>query len=271
MICCSCANAGDLQGKTGNAQAAPTDSPDGSSLAEKATNPTSVLTQLQFQYVFIPSTHDADDYSNQFIIQPILPMKTWWDAFPMHIIRPTLPLSILTADPDGPINDTSGMGDLTVFDLLRAKPKKWGAWGIGPVAVFPTASDDRLGQGKYQLGPAFMMVYTAIPKWQIGILVQNPISFAGDGNRDSVSTLSVQPIAIRHFQGGWYAGLGDLPMTYEWFGGDYKIPLNLRIGKVTKIGKQPINIFVEPFWTPSEFYKGSAGEWGIKFNITFLF
>jgi hypothetical protein len=243
----------------------------GPSMAEKATNPTSILTQLQLQNVFIPSTYDADGYSNQFIIQPVLPMKTGWDTFPMHIIRLTLPLNVLTADPDGPINETSGVGDLTVFDLFRAKPKKWGAWGIGPVAVFPTASDDRLGQGKYQLGPAFMLVNSAVPKWQFGVLIQNPISFAGDSDRDSVSTLSVQPIAIRHFQDGWYAGLGDMPMTREWLNGDYNFPLNLRIGKVTKIGKQPVNMFIQPFWTPSGFHKGQAAEWGIKFNLTLLF
>jgi hypothetical protein len=97
------------------------------SLAEKATDPTSVLTQFQLQNIFIPSTYDADGYSNQFILQPVLPMKTGWDCFPMQIIRPTLPLNVLTADPDGAINETSGVGDLTVFDLFRSKSKKWGA------------------------------------------------------------------------------------------------------------------------------------------------
>ena len=243
----------------------------GASLAEKATDPTSILTQFQLQNVFIPSTYDADGYSNQFILQPVLPMKTGWDLFPTQIIRPTLPLNVLTADPDGPIGETSGIGDLLVFDLFLPKREKWGTWGVGPVAIFPTASDDRLGQGQWQLGPAFVLLYSAIPKWQVGALIQNPISFAGDSDRDRVSTLSIQPIAVRHLEDGWYVGIGDLPASYEWLNGNYNIPLNFKIGKITKIGKQPVNIFVEPFWTPSEFHKGPAAEWGIKFNLTLLF
>jgi len=72
----------------------------GQSLQEKATDPTSILTQFQLQNVFIPSTYDADGYSNQFILQAVSPMKTGWDLFPTQIIRPTLPLNVLIADPD---------------------------------------------------------------------------------------------------------------------------------------------------------------------------
>ncbi len=241
------------------------------SLAEKATDPTSILMQFQLQNVFIPSTYDAEGYSNQFIIQPVLPMKTGWDAFPMQIIRPTFPLNVLTADPEGPINETSGTGDLVLFDLFLPKRAKWGTWGVGPVAIFPTASDDRLGAGQWQLGPAFVLLYTAVPKWQFGALIQNPISFDGDSDRDRVSTLSIQPIATRHLKDGWYAGWGELPSSYEWLNGNYNIPINLRLGKVTQIGKQHVNMFIEPFWTPSGFHKGPAAEWGIKFNLTFLF
>ncbi|MHC5060877.1 MAG: hypothetical protein ACYTFK_07325 [Planctomycetota bacterium] len=243
----------------------------GASLQEKATDPTAILTQLQLQNIFIPNTYEASGYSHQFILQPVLPIKTGWEAFPMQIIRPTFPLNVLTADPDGPVGETSGTGDLLVLDLFLPKRAKWGTWGIGPVAIFPTARNDRLGQGKYQLGPAFVLLYSAIPKWQFGGLIQNPISIAGDSDRDSVSTLNIQPIATRHLEGGWYVGLGDLPITYEWLNGDYNIPLNLRIGKITKICNQPVNMFIQPFWTPSGFHKGSTSEWGFKFNLTLLF
>ena len=243
----------------------------GRSLQEKATDPTSILTQLQIQNIFIPNTYNADGYSNQTIIQPVLPMSTGWDLFPTQILRPTLPLHVHSADPEGPVEETSGLGDLLVIDLFLPKRQKWGTWGIGPIAIFPTASDDRLGQGKWQIGPAAVVLYSAIPNWQFGALVENPISFAGDSDRDAVSTLLVQPIATRHFKDGWYAGWGELPFSYEWLNGDYDIPLNVRIGKVTKLGKAPVNVFVEPFYTPSSFQRQGQPEWGIKFNLTFLF
>jgi hypothetical protein len=239
-------------------------------LQEKATDPTAILTQFQFQNVFTPSSYDAKGYANKTIVQPVLPFSTGWDAFPHHVIRPTYPVSSHIADPDGPVNETSGQGDLVLFDLLLAKRKKWGTWGFGPVAIFPTASDARLGQGKYQLGPAAVVLYSGIKNWQLGALVQNPVSIGGDSDRDPVSTILIQPIATRHFKDGWYAGWGELSMSYEWHKGNYNIPLNVRLGKIIKMGKQNLNVFVEPFYTPSGFHKGPAAEWGFKLNVTFL-
>jgi hypothetical protein len=243
----------------------------GQSLQEKATDPTSVLTQLQIQNIFTPSTHDASGYSNTMIIQPVIPLPTGWDFFQTQIIRPTLPLNALIADPDGPIEETSGLGDLVVFDLFLPKRESWGTWGVGPVAIFPTASDDRLGAGKWQLGPAAVVLYSGIKNWQLGGLVQNPISFAGDSDRDAVSTFLFQPIATRHFDKGWYAGWGELPFSYEWLNGQYNVPLNVRVGRVTKMNKAPVNVFLEPFFTPSGLQKEGQSEWGFKFNVTFLF
>jgi len=176
-----------------------------------------------------------------------------------------------SADPDGPVEETSGLGDLLVIDLFLPKRAEWGTWGIGPIAIFPTASDDRLGQGKWQLGPAAVVLYSGIKNWQFGGLVQNPISIAGDSDRNAVSTLLVQPIATRHFKDGWYAGWGEIPFSYEWLNGDYNIPLNMRLGRVTKLGNAPVNMFIEPFYTPSSFQREGQSEWGIKFNLTFLF
>ncbi len=38
-----------------------------------ATDPSAILTQLQLQNIFTPSTYDASGYSNTFVIQPVLP------------------------------------------------------------------------------------------------------------------------------------------------------------------------------------------------------
>ncbi len=41
--------------------------------AAAATDPPAILTQLQIQNVFTPSTYDASGYSNNLILQPVLP------------------------------------------------------------------------------------------------------------------------------------------------------------------------------------------------------
>jgi len=71
------------------------------------------------------------------------------NRFPVgQIIRPSIPI-ITSPGPDR----TTGLGDISLFDIFLPERYEWGAWGIGPVFVFPTATDDRLGQGKWQMGP----------------------------------------------------------------------------------------------------------------------
>jgi hypothetical protein len=41
------------------------------------------------------------------------------------------------------------------------------------------------------------------------------------------------------------------------------------VGKVTKIGKQPMNIFGEVFGNPWD--DGPSPEWSAKLSVTFLF
>ncbi|MCA9434751.1 MAG: hypothetical protein KC978_03145 [Candidatus Omnitrophica bacterium] len=240
---------------------------DGKSLSEKAVDPTAILKQMQFQDVVIPETYGADGYANQFILQPVLPVPAS-KGFPLtQIIRPTLPY-ISTADPDGPLGEKDAWGDLTVLDLF-VKKCSFGTVGIGPTMIFPTATSDFTGQGKYQAGPAFVAIINTVPKWTLGVLAYNPISFAGDDDRDAVSTFTFQPIAIRQLGDGWYTGWGDFTMTYEWHSNNYAIPLSWKIGKVTQICGQSVNLFAEPFYTP--WHDGPTPEWGAKFSVTLLF
>jgi hypothetical protein len=58
-------------------------------------------------------------------------------------------------------------------------------------------------------------------------------------------------------------------MTFNWENGKQDIPLNVRLGHTTKIGKQPVDMYVQPFYTAV--HEGPSGEYGVKFNMTFLF
>lgn len=64
-----------------------------------------------------------------------------------------------------PFDRTSGFGDLAYVGVFSPKePIRFAGggkmvWGFGPTAMFPTASQDVLGTGKYSLGPAFVAAY----------------------------------------------------------------------------------------------------------------
>ena len=238
----------------------------GQSLAEQATDPTSPLVQLRFENSFIPESFDSSGYANTAEIQPVIPWKAPWGQ--LMITRPTIPFPLI-ADPDGSVNGTSGMGDIDLLHLF-INNKKWGATGLGFNISFPTATDERLGSGKWEAGPAAVLVYKGIPKWQLGGLVYNNWSF--DTNRhgkENVNKMYTQWIATYHFKPGWYVGWGDLPMSFNWKNGKQNIPVCAKLGHTTKIGKQAVDMFVQPFFTPV--HEGPSGEYGVKFGMTFLF
>jgi hypothetical protein len=229
----------------------------------------------------VPSSNNADGlkadgYANTFIIQPVIPIGKSED-FPLDlVIRPTLPIVTtpefkLKSTGATVVNDTTGLGDLVVIAPFL-KTEKWGKWGAGPALTFPTATDKRTGQSKWQAGPNVVAIYNGIDKWTLGGVAWNLWSFASTrSGEEDVNALTVQPVAIRHFSEGWYAGWGDMPFTFDWKrDGHADIPLNVRVGHVMKVGKQPINLFVQPFYTIDHAGAGSP-DWGFKINLTLLF
>lgn len=233
-------------------------------------NPAAILTQLQVQNIFTPETHDASGYSNTAVVQPVLPfpvaMPGLKEIFPAHIIRPTLPIISPTADPIGPADVEGGMGDLVVVDVFVHSVEDFGSILVGYDVVFPTASHPQLGLGEWQMGPVAAVIYTEVPKTILGGLVQSQFSLESEAQ-----SISIQPILVRNLPNKWYVGWGTTFWTFNTDNGNYNLPLNARVGKVTKIGDQPVNIFVEPFYTPDAMRKGPAAEWGVKLNVTLLF
>src|SRR5262245_43884104 len=137
--------------------------------------------------------------SVQFLFRSVLPIpKNDWIPLP-QIIRITAPVLSSIEIPGGSI--PGGFGDVQLFDLFVLPLGKKLTIGAGPVAIFPTASSQFTGQGHYQLGPAFVALYTGIPKWQLGVLVQDLLSI-GDSNQPSVHQMIYQLIMTRHFERG---------------------------------------------------------------------
>ncbi len=233
-------------------------------------NPSAILTQFGVQNIFTPETYDATGYSNTVVVQPVLPFPVaipgLKEFFPAHILRPTMPIIAPTADPDGPPGVQGGLGDLTLLDAYVHPIEDFGTLLLGYDLVMPTSTDSRLGLGEWQAGPVAAIINTTKPKTIRGALVQSQFSLESDA-----SSISVQPIYVRNLPDKWYVGWGTTFWTFDTDNGNYNMPLNARVGKVTKLGNQPANIFLEPFYTPEAMRKGPAAEWGVKLSVTFLY
>ena len=242
--------------------------------AAAAVNPSAPLSQLQFQNTFIPESYGGNGYANQFILQPVIAINRHPDSyFPYHIVRPTFPILAPVTDPDGPLPDTPGLGDLTYFDLYIHPLSKGVNYAVGPVIVFPTSTnpdfihgDRQLGLGEWQLGPAFAYINAArIEKVTFGALVEAPFSLESDAY-----SVTVQPILTKLLRDEWFVGIGDLVWKFSDQNDNYNIPLSLQIGKVVKAGKQPFKIFLQPEYTPAGLTSQPTSKYGVKLSVSFL-
>jgi hypothetical protein len=238
-------------------------------LADAATNPIGNLIQVQIQDQYNWSNHNSDGYSNSAILQPVIPVSLPWAAVPTMVTRTTLPY-VTTPDLGGPVGRKNGLGDLSIIAPLIPKLKAKGIMiGLGPALSAPTATDDFTGSGKWSAGPTAVYFNGRTKGWQWGILGWHLWDFAGDDDRDSVNKTFFQPFVVKHFDKGWYAGTPDVPGTYNWRNGQTTFPLGLRVGRVTKIGKQPVNLMGEVFNSPWD--DGASSEWSVKLSFTLLF
>lgn len=229
----------------------------------KVRSPLSLLAQVQLANYHAPSVIGAEGSFNQLGLEPVVPLRRF-GSFPLaQIIRLDAAL-ITTPEPDR----VTGLSDIQLQDLFV--PDLWARlkWGVGFVLVMPTATDDRTGLGKWMLGPAAGLVYELSQHIQIGGLVQNPISFAGDPDRSSVSYFLFEPL-FSLMLGRWYVGSASFDWTYDWKQNAWTIPLGVQVGRVTRIGKLDYDLSIA-FQRTVVHEVEPVPEWGFQFQVTLL-
>ena len=146
--------------------------------------------------------------------------------------------------------------------------------GVGPVFIFPTATDKLAGQGAWQVGPAFGAIYKGLPGFLFGCLVQNPISFAYTSpERQAVSTLLVQPIVLAYLGKGFYVKSADATWTTSWYRKTATtLPLSFGLGYVmVRDDWPPINVFVTGEWMAYRQFAPIAPQTTVRFGLTMAF
>lgn len=199
-------------------------------LSDRASNPITNLSQLQFENDYTFRNYGTHSDSNQISIKPLIALNRT-DSFPFEqLIR----LKFLIPDqPHTPVTKRGTfLGDTQFFDLFIVETS-WGRFGFGPMAIFPTASNRTAGQGKWQLGPAFGLSVLKYTGWQFGLLAQNPISLAGNSSRPKQNYLIFQPFLIYHFQKNAYLITNPI-WNIDWLHKNTQIPFNFGIGYTIK-------------------------------------
>ncbi len=142
-------------------------------------NPLTSIWSLTFQNNTSTKTGDAVDgteYSNTLLFQPFMPFELGEEKKTMMTLRPVFPLvtqpTFDASDSRNSSGHTTGLGDIQLLTLFGPNKGQGFVWGAGGTFIFPTATDEVLGQEKWQAGPSLMLFYMGKP-WVGGILAQH--------------------------------------------------------------------------------------------------
>ena len=215
---------------------------DDEALRRAAQNPIASLISLPLQNNTDFQLLPGDRVLNILNVQPVYPVNLGRVNLINRLIAP-----ILSA-PIGADDRKSGLGDLVYTAFFSpAEPSKV-TWGVGPVFLVPTATDDALGTGKWGIGPS-AVVFASVGLVAFGGLVNNIWSYAGDDSRGDVNLFLIQPFAYYNLRDGWYF-LSAPILTANWeaeSGSRWTIPLGGGVGRLFAIGKQKVNANVQGY------------------------
>jgi hypothetical protein len=233
---------------------------EGQSLEQAASDPTASLMSVQVQDIYAGAYHRLDDESgNTILLRSAVPFTT---GSLEHIARATLPF--VTDSPSG----ESGLSDLVLFDLIKFE-KSWGRWGIGPVLLAPTATNEAIGADKWAIGPAIGFVARS-DKLMWGLFNQNLFSFAGDSDRDEVNVSILQPIVNYSLPDKWSIGTSEMNVTYDWEKDAWTaLPLGVKLARLVKFGKLPVQFAGGYEYNFADDYV--APKWTVNITVKLLF
>lgn len=232
-------------------------------LAKKLANPVAALISLPFQWNYDQDIGPLDDGSRSTLnIQPVIPfdLNEDWNL----ISRTILPV-VSQQDTVPGSGSQSGIGDVvqSLFFSPKAPTSDGWIWGVGPVLLVPTGSDDRLTTDKWGIGPTFVALKQQGP-WTYGGLANHIWSLDGNDDRSDISATFLQPFISYTTPTAWTYSL-NTESTYDWKNSQWSVPLYVGVSKVTKIGDQLMSLGGGVrYWVEGP----SSGPEGIAFRLT---
>lgn len=265
-------------------------------LAQKANNPLSDVWLLlaQNDYAWLDGDLvEGTRQINSLKIQPVLPVPVIGGKWNL-ITRPvfnvlSVPLdddvgdlighspTEIADDPDlfatldDPWGRTTGLGDSVLLSLLGPDKSDGFIWGGGVSQIFPTATEDVLGQGKWQAGPAAIALRLGtksgglgLDNWNVGFLAQQWWSYAGDDDRNDTSHTNIQYFLNWRLNDIQLIGMTP-NITINWKAdNDNKLAFPVGLGTIGmfRLGRLPVRWGVE-----LQYYVVRPDDAGLQWNV----
>ncbi len=236
-------------------------------LANELANPIANLATVPIEYNLdsnIGPSEDGEVWSLKFT--PVYPVEVNdnWNLISRAIF------SYVDQDlPDSGINET-GWSDLALSLYFTPKVVAEGGiiWGVGPVLLFDTATEDSMGTGRYGAGPAAVALKQSGP-WTIGGLVNYVTDVGGDGDREDIESAFFQPFLSYTFNAKWSMTLQS-EITRDLENDDTSAFALFQVNRMFRIGSQIMQwrLGVKHWYEQPQFGPDSTE---INARLTFLF
>jgi hypothetical protein len=237
-------------------------------LAKQLANPIASLISVPLQLNYDENIGPRDEGERWLLnVQPVVPfdLNQDWNL----ISRTILPL-ISQSDVTPGSGSDSGTGDIvqSLFFSPKALTEGGWTWGVGPVFLLPTGSEDRLTVDKSGLGPTAVALRQQGP-WTYGALANHLWSVAGNDDRPDTNATYLQPFLSYTTPTALTFAL-NTESTYDWENEQWSVPLNALVTKVVRFGDQTTSIGGGVrYWADGP---NSAPEgWGFRLVFTLLF
>jgi hypothetical protein len=248
------------------------------SLRKAAQNPVASLISVPIQENWNFNIGPSDRTQNVLNLQPVIPINAGkdWNLI-IRWITPVIyqPVGVQqpppqTGDPPTTQSGVYGFGDMQPAFFLSPKKSKV-IWGVGPQLLLPTATKTGiLGQGKFGLGPAAVVLIQP-SKWTLGILINNVWSVAGHSDLPAVNQFLLQYFINYNLKKGYYI-TWQPTLTANWEatnGGRWVVPFGGGIGRIMKLGFQPVNVGLQFYG--NAVHPPGGSPWSLRLQIAFLF
>jgi hypothetical protein len=247
-------------------------------LRKAAQNPVASLISVPIQENWNFNIGPSDRIQNVLNVQPVIPVNAGqnWNLI-IRWITPIIyqPVGVQqpppqTGDPPAVQSGVYGFGDMQPAFFLSPKKGKV-IWGVGPQLLLPTATKTGLlGQGKFGLGPTAVVLIQP-GKWTLGILVNNVWSVAGHSGLPDVNQFLLQYFINYNLNKGWYL-TWQPTLTANWEatnGGRWIVPFGGGVGRIMKLGFQPVNVGLQFYG--NAVHPPGGSPWSLRLQIAFLF
>jgi hypothetical protein len=250
--------------------------------AQKSNNPVSDAWLLITQYDYTALEGDAVDgteYRKRLSFQPVMPVPIWggeWNLVNRIVIQAfDAPIDDDLDSTDPFSGDTQGLGDTIFFSLFAPNRDDGFIWGVGPTFILPTATEDVLGQEKWQAGPAALLVNLGtkhggwgVDHFNIGVLAQHWWDFEGDDDRPDTNQSDIQYFINWRQNSTRLIGMTpNIQIDWEESGDDrFTVPIGIGMIDFFKWGNTPVRWGLE-FQHYVHQPDTVGAEWNIKFFI----